>query len=373
MLLTLSAPGRMCTWQHAISLLIIMAFLVASAFMSFTFDPFWLPFGTVTLWAAIYVCEQKPLLKYGQNLRDSYAFCDDIIGAIRTSLIGIAFWFLGICCRSLRESKDFWDLLANQLIIACLFHIGGSSVRTMKRSPHTIHLLICAPARCPLAAIAGAVSLSTFILIASSLYEPTLKSLLNNQVLQAIRKGAAVSLVDQVTAIKCWAGLTGLWLGPLVTSMVKAMCAEGFDGDMLMALLEELKPNLAWGPDGDIEFGMPFPYEDASPDALTVRLPSEVFQDHSVQPQGSVVLECQRLIAARSNNSETLLTLLQDYSRFLNIEAYEGERSYARVRVSLQHENIVRSIIKGIAKERGKKRVTVRRIQGTLTFDSPRD
>jgi len=92
--------------------------------------------------------------------------------------------------------------------------------------------------------------------------------------------------------------------------------------------------------------------------------------------RGHAVLEADRIINRRPGQEETLGSMLRErraHNKFYiqgSIDNEEGPRSYARVRVSINDEDAIRSAIKDIGKERGK-RVNVKTI--SRVFESPRD
>lgn len=106
--------------------------------------------------------------------------------------------------------------------------------------------------------------------------------------------------------------------------------------------------------------------------ALRIRV--DVFP--SIQPNmgGDVVLEVRNLVNAKKG--KPLFALLQNMCRdteiTINIQQVEGDRAYARVRVSNQDEALVRSMIKAIGQQRDKK-LSVHEVDGTRSFASPRD
>eukprot|EP00928_Gymnodinium_smaydae_P025338 TRINITY_DN20218_c0_g1_i1.p1 TRINITY_DN20218_c0_g1~~TRINITY_DN20218_c0_g1_i1.p1 ORF type:complete len:564 (+),score=41.52 TRINITY_DN20218_c0_g1_i1:213-1694(+) len=97
---------------------------------------------------------------------------------------------------------------------------------------------------------------------------------------------------------------------------------------------------------------------------------SVVFHIQEPQPQGYVILEADRIVCTRSGREETLCSLIRERCPNMNVVQPDGDRPYARVRVSLADEAVVRAVIKALARERGK-RSNVRVIE--RRFDSPRD
>jgi len=81
-----------------------------------------------------------------------------------------------------------------------------------------------------------------------------------------------------------------------------------------------------------------------------------------------VVLEARNLI--KPQRSETLFSMLRDFD--LRIYEVTGERSYARVRVDTQDTALIKNVIKGEAKKRGRK-VEIREVEDQCQFESPRD
>lgn len=101
-------------------------------------------------------------------------------------------------------------------------------------------------------------------------------------------------------------------------------------------------------------------------------IPADAFPSSQPRPAGSVVLEVRNLIKPRRRQVDTLVSLLQLRFPALPVEPVSGERSFARIRVSCEHEAVAVASIKAIAKESGKQ-IDVREVPGTRLFDSPRD
>jgi len=101
----------------------------------------------------------------------------------------------------------------------------------------------------------------------------------------------------------------------------------------------------------------------ARPEALHVNTP---------KARGHVVLEVDHIINRRPGQEETLCTLLRTRLVHLanQIEQEDGPRSYARVRVPMEQEDVVRAEIKQIGHEH-RKRVNIKTI--SRVFESPRD
>jgi len=104
---------------------------------------------------------------------------------------------------------------------------------------------------------------------------------------------------------------------------------------------------------------------------LRVVIPPDAFPTQEPRPAGHVVLEANNLIKP-GPGQDTLASLIQARFPNIRIEACDGDRGYARVRVALEVEEVVKAIIKGIARELRKK-TNVREVPGTRCFYSPRD
>lgn len=104
----------------------------------------------------------------------------------------------------------------------------------------------------------------------------------------------------------------------------------------------------------------------------TITIPADAFPSSGPRPVGSVVLEVRNLIKPRRRQVDTLVSLLRLRFPDLPVEAVSGERSFARIRVSFEHEAVAVASIKAIAKE-SSKNIDVREVPGTRLFNSPRD
>lgn len=104
-----------------------------------------------------------------------------------------------------------------------------------------------------------------------------------------------------------------------------------------------------------------------------VRIPADAFPQDTPRPQGHVTLEVDRLIKATRPQIESLAQLMRNRCPNLFIEAVGGDRSYARVRVKMADEAVVRAVIKAMGRERGKRGVNIKAVPESRTFDSPRD
>ena len=107
-----------------------------------------------------------------------------------------------------------------------------------------------------------------------------------------------------------------------------------------------------------------------------IQLPAAAFPGAEPSgPPGLVVLEVDRLINSknRDNQESSLTNLLKEYCPKLHLEEVDGERSYARVRIRMEDEALVREVIKAIGRERGKRGMSIRVVQGSQIFESPRD
>lgn len=103
-----------------------------------------------------------------------------------------------------------------------------------------------------------------------------------------------------------------------------------------------------------------------------ITIPLGVLTAPEPHPTGSVVLEVRNLIKPRRRQVDSLISLLRLRFPALPVEEVRGERSFARVRVTCEHEAAAMVSIKAIAKEAGKK-IDIHEVPGTRLFDSPRD
>ena len=89
---------------------------------------------------------------------------------------------------------------------------------------------------------------------------------------------------------------------------------------------------------------------------------------------GLVVLEVDNLINSknRDNQESSLTNLLKKYCPQLHLEEVDGERSYARVRIRMEDEALIREVLKAIGRERGKRGMSIRVVPGSQIFESPR-
>lgn len=91
-------------------------------------------------------------------------------------------------------------------------------------------------------------------------------------------------------------------------------------------------------------------------------------------PTGLMVLEVDKLINRkhRDNQESSLTNLLKKYCPQLHLEEVDGERSYARVRIRMEDEALIREVLKAIGRERGKRGMSIRVVPGSRIFESPR-
>lgn len=102
-------------------------------------------------------------------------------------------------------------------------------------------------------------------------------------------------------------------------------------------------------------------------------LPAAAFPQDVPRAQGHVTLEVDRLIKATRPQVETLAQLMRNRCSNLYIESVDGDRSYARVRIKIADEDIVRAVIKAIGRERGKRGINIKVVPESRIFESPRD
>jgi len=150
--------------------------------------------------------------------------------------------------------------------------------------------------------------------------------------------------------------LLGGWLGPLAYAATEDFPAE--------SVAVELALQQPIGSSDEV-------VEQASVHEA-FRIPADAFPCAGPRASGHVVLEADRIIGARGGQNETLVALLRTELPSVMLEEYPGDRSYARVKVRLQDEAVVREAIKIIARSR-RRRANVKDVPGTRVFDSPRD
>lgn len=113
-----------------------------------------------------------------------------------------------------------------------------------------------------------------------------------------------------------------------------------------------------------------------TPHALSaLELPAAVFPGAEPSgPTGLMVLEVDKLINRRNrdNQESSLTNLLKKYCPQLHLEEVDGERSYARVRIRMEDEALIREVLKAIGRERGKRGMSIRVVKGSQIFESPR-
>lgn len=105
-------------------------------------------------------------------------------------------------------------------------------------------------------------------------------------------------------------------------------------------------------------------------DALTI--PAAAFPRAERQAEGYVVLEVNKIVNPRQPQSNTLVMILRERCPGFNIEEVEGDRNFARARIRIADEEVVRAVIKAVGRER-RKRVTITEVSGSRVFLSPRD
>eukprot|EP00427_Karlodinium_veneficum_P004524 CAMPEP_0169165826 /NCGR_PEP_ID=MMETSP1015-20121227/59625_1 /TAXON_ID=342587 /ORGANISM="Karlodinium micrum, Strain CCMP2283" /LENGTH=314 /DNA_ID=CAMNT_0009238455 /DNA_START=216 /DNA_END=1160 /DNA_ORIENTATION=- len=103
---------------------------------------------------------------------------------------------------------------------------------------------------------------------------------------------------------------------------------------------------------------------------LALILPADAFPTDDPRPRGHVILEVDQIINARAGRNETLCNLIAERCPRIEISEPEGVRAYARVKLPIADESIVRAVIKQIARERGK-RTNIKLVE--QQFYSPRD
>jgi len=101
-------------------------------------------------------------------------------------------------------------------------------------------------------------------------------------------------------------------------------------------------------------------------------IPAAAFSQTVPRPSGHVVLEVNNIIKPRQPQVETLVGLLRERCPGFNVGEVEGERSFARARISLADEDVIRAVIKAIGRQR-RRRVNITEVSGTRVFLSPRD
>lgn len=107
--------------------------------------------------------------------------------------------------------------------------------------------------------------------------------------------------------------------------------------------------------------------------ASYVRIPSETIAPMGTRSCCLVVLEVRNLVNPKN---ATFYSLIKDKCPELNVQdPIDVDKAYARVRVAEEEVPLVRSIVKAIAKDLGKKLNTVScvEVEGLRRFESPRD
>jgi len=108
----------------------------------------------------------------------------------------------------------------------------------------------------------------------------------------------------------------------------------------------------------------------AHADALVI--PADAFPGNTHQAEGHVVLEVNNIINSRQPQAETLVMILRTRCPGFIVEEVEGDRSFARARIRIADEAVIRAVIKSVGRER-RKRVTISEVRGSRVFLSPRD
>jgi hypothetical protein len=104
-----------------------------------------------------------------------------------------------------------------------------------------------------------------------------------------------------------------------------------------------------------------------------VRIPAETIAPRETRSCCLVVLEVRKLVNPKNT---TFYSLIKDKCPELNVQdPIDIDKAYARVRVAEEEVPLVRSIVKAIAKDLGKKLKTVScvEVEGLRRFESPRD
>lgn len=106
--------------------------------------------------------------------------------------------------------------------------------------------------------------------------------------------------------------------------------------------------------------------------ALSITIPPAAFPTSEPQASGHVVLEVGGLIRTQRGQRETLVDLLKGLNPDLAASEIAGPRHYARARIKIEDEEVVREMIRAIGRQRGRRPI-IREVQGTRVFHSPRD
>lgn len=138
--------------------------------------------------------------------------------------------------------------------------------------------------------------------------------------------------------------------------------------DVLLGSLDKMRRFLSLM-DSIIEESNP-PPKAGEAQLLSLVLPVAALTTSDPRPQGYVILEADKIVSTRPGRDETLYKLIKEKCPNLGVVQPEGDRHYARVRMPLADEAVVRAVIKSLAKERGK-RSNVKVIE--RVYDSPRD
>jgi hypothetical protein len=230
---------------------------------------------------------------------------------------------------------------------------GIQLVMDFKTSPRAIALLIAAPARWTKTSIAG---LLTSVILTFTLPIEDKELWLTES---SFREVLSMELLDNIIL-----GLSfcGAWLAPWIASCVAAFLSSdaGFDGAFIDKFLDQLMPTTVT------------PLRRPCGASLHSQHSSETplqFPGHLV-PSGHLVLEATNIIAARRGQRDTLFDILRAEHPGVTMEQVLGPRSYARVKIGMDDENIVKEAIKSIARARGV-RTTIKTVE--RVFYSPRD
>lgn len=230
--------------------------------------------------------------------------------------------------------------------------------KDFKMSPTAIALLIAAPARWTKTSMAG---LLTAVILTFFLPKKVKILWLKNTDLWPAADGldedaslwTAADWMEFLDSGILGFSFLGAWLAPWIASFVAALGSSGtgFDEDLFNLFLDQLMPTIVT-PIGGL----------CSSPSLSLEFP--------LVPSGHLVLEATNLIAARRYRTDSLFDILQAELPRVTMEQVPGPRAYARVKISMESEDIVKAKIKMIARARGV-RTTIKTVE--RIFYSPRD
>merc|ERR1711920_643236 len=103
------------------------------------------------------------------------------------------------------------------------------------------------------------------------------------------------------------------------------------------------------------------------PEAL--HIPVDAFPSQQPRLVGHVILEANNLVDIGGKQIRTLESLIHERCPDIFVGSVDGDRGFARVRITLEDEALVKAVIKAIAKGLGRK-ASVREVPRSRQFDS---